>query len=190
MKFDINHAVSFPWLVLAGWWVVTAAKARRSVRVESSASRLYHLLLTAAAFTLLFRGDARVGLLGWRIVPGSAGAAYAGLALTTLGAAFAMWARSALGGNWSASVTVKEDHSLVQRGPYKLVRHPIYAGCLLAMVGTAIVFGEVGCFVAVVLGLVAWWLKSRVEEAFMTQQFGDDYRRYQRNVKRLVPFLL
>jgi protein-S-isoprenylcysteine O-methyltransferase len=112
------------------------------------------------------------------------------MALTILGSAFAIWARSALGGNWSAAVTVKKNHSLVQRGPYQVVRHPIYSGCLLAMLGTAIVFGEVGCFVAVVLALVAWWLKSRVEEEFMTQQFGDDYRSYQRSVKRLVPFLL
>jgi protein-S-isoprenylcysteine O-methyltransferase Ste14 len=190
MKFDIDHAILFPWLVLAAWWIVTALQAQRSVRVESSASRLHHLLLTAVSLTLLFRPGARIGPLGWRVVPGSPEAAYIGMALTILGAAFAIWARSALGGNWSAAVTVKENHSLVQRGPYKVVRHPIYSGCLFAMLGTAIVFGEVGCFVAVFLALVAWWLKSRVEEEFMTQQFGDDYRSYQKSVKRLVPFLL
>jgi len=190
MKFDLNQAVTFPWLVLALFWVITAVSAKRPVRRESSASRLYHVLFMTAVFALLFRHDARIGQLGSRVVPASLGAACTGLALTNLGAAFAIWARSTLGGNWSATVTVKEDHSFVQRGPYRLVRHPIYAGGLLAMLGTAVVYGEAGRFVAVVLAFVGWWLKARIEEEFMAQQFGEDYRRYQRNVKQLIPFVL
>ena len=190
MTFDLNHAITFPWLVLAAFWVVTAVRAKRTLRRESSVSRLYHMLLMTAVFALLFRNDARIGQLGLRVFPQSPEAAYIGLALTSLGAAFAIWARSTLGRNWSASVTVKENHSFVQRGPYRFVRHPIYAGGLLAMLGTAVVYGEVGCFVAVVLAFIGWWLKARIEEAFMTQQFGEDYRRYQRNVKQLIPFVL
>jgi protein-S-isoprenylcysteine O-methyltransferase Ste14 len=190
MKFDLNQAVTFPWLVLTVFWVITAVSAKRPLRRESSASRLYHVLFMSAVCALLFRHDARIGQLGLRVVPASPEPSYAGLALTSLGAAFAIWARSALGGNWSATVTVKENHSFVQRGPYRLVRHPIYAGCLLAMLGTAVVYGEAGCFVAVILAFVGWWLKARIEEEFMTQQFGEDYRRYQRNVKQLIPFVL
>jgi len=190
MKFDLNHAVTFPWLVLAAFWAVTAVSAKRPLRMESVASRLYHVLFMSAVFTLLFRHDARIGQLGLRVIPASPEAAYAGLALTTVGAAFAIWARSTLGGNWSATVTVKENHSFVQRGPYRLVRHPIYAGGLIAMLGTAVVYGEAGCFIAVVLAFVGWWLKARMEEEFMAQQFGEDYRRYQRSVKQLIPFVL
>jgi len=87
-------------------------------------------------------------------------------------------------------VTVKQDHSFVYRGPYRLVRHAIYAGGLLAMLGTAIVYGEAGCFLAVALAFVGWWLKTRREEEFMVQQFGEEYHRYQRNVKRLIPFVI
>ena len=190
MLFNVNQAVTFPWLMLAVFWVITAISAKRSLRRESSASRLYHLLLMTAVFALLFRHDLRIGLLGLRIVPASPQVAYIGLALTSLGAAFAIWARSTLGGNWSASVTVKENHSFVHYGPYRLVRHPIYAGGLLAMLGTAVVYGEAGCFVAVALAFLAWWLKARTEEKFMTQQFGEDYRRYQKDVKQLIPFVL
>jgi protein-S-isoprenylcysteine O-methyltransferase Ste14 len=190
MLFNVSHAVIFPWLGLAAFWVITAISAKRSLRRQSSAARLYHLLFMTAVFSLLFRQDLRIGLLRLRIVPASPQAAYIGLALTSLGAAFAIWARSTLGGNWSASVTVKENHSLVHYGPYRFVRHPIYAGGLLAMLGTAVVYGEAGCFVAVALAFVGWWLKARIEEEFMTQQFGEDYRRYQKDVKQLIPFVL
>jgi len=190
MKFHLQQAVALPWLLLALVWAVTAASAKRSLRRESTASRLYHLLLMTAVFALLFRPDLRSGQLGRRIVSSSAAIAYIGLGLTLFGAAFAIWARSTLGTNWSATVTVKENHAFVERGPYRLVRHPIYAGLLLAMLGTAVVYGEAGCFVALALAFVGWWLKARREEEFMTEQFGEDYRRYQRNVRQLIPFVL
>ena len=190
MTWDLNRAVTFPWLVLGAFWIITAVRAKRTLRRESSLFRLYHLLFMTAVFALLFRHDARIGQLGLRVIPQSPEAAYIGLASASLGAAFGIWARATLGRNWSATVTVKENHSLVERGPYRLVRHPIYAGGLLAMLGTAVVYGEVGCFLAVALAFIGWWLKARREEAFMTQQFGEDYRRYQRNVKRLIPFVL
>ena len=189
MKFDVNQAITFPWLVLGAFWAITALSAKRPLRRESSASRLYHVLFMTAVFALLFRQDFRIGQLGLRIVT-SPEATYAGFVLTILGAAFAIWARSTLGGNWSATVTLKENHSFVHRGPYQLVRHPIYAGGLLAMLGTALAYGEAGCFLAVILAFVGWWLKARMEEEFMTQQFGDDYRRYQKKVEQFIPFVL
>lgn len=189
MKFDLNQAITFPWLVLGAFWAITAVSAKRPLRRESTASRLSHVLFMTAVFALLFRRDFRFGQLGLPIVT-SPRAAYAGLVLTILGVVLAIWARSTLGGNWSATVTVKENHSFVHRGPYRSVRHPIYAGFLLAMLGTALVYGEAGCLLAVVLAFVGWWLKARLEEDFMTQQFGEDYRRYQRNVKQFIPFVL
>ena len=189
MKFDLHQAITFPWLVLAGFWAITAVSTKKPLRRESVASRLYHVLCMTAAFALLFRQETRIDQLGLRIVTSSE-AAYAGFVLAILGAAFAIWARWTLGGNWSATITVKEKHSFVQRGPYRLVRHPIYAGGLLAMFGTALVYGEAGCFLAVILAFVGWWLKARMEEEFMTQHFGEDYLCYRRNVGQFIPFVL
>lgn len=190
MAFLADHGVIVPWLVLAAFWAIAAFTANKSIRSEPTASRLYHVLFMAGAFALLFRKDIRVGQLGVHVLPESAAIAYSGVLITSLGAAFAIWARLMLGRNWSATVTLKQDHSLVFRGPYRLVRHPIYAGGLLAMLGTAIVYDQAGCFLAVALAFVGWWLKTRREEDFMTQQFGEEYRHYQRNVKRLIPFVL
>ena len=69
---------------------------------------------------------------------------------------FAGWARVFLGGNWSSNVTLKEDHTLVRSGPYRIVRHPIYTGLLVALLGTAIALGELRCFLGVILAAIAW----------------------------------
>jgi protein-S-isoprenylcysteine O-methyltransferase Ste14 len=91
------------------------------------------------------------GLLGWRFLPASSVAAYGGLALTTAGLALAVWARFYIGGNWSALVELKKDHQLIRRGPYVIVRHPIYSGFMLATLGTAVMQGELHGLLALAL---------------------------------------
>jgi protein-S-isoprenylcysteine O-methyltransferase Ste14 len=152
------------------------------------------MAIMAAAFALLFPdlifiGRLVAGPLDRRFVPDSAAVAWAGLALTAAGCAFAIWARLLLGGNWSASVTVKQDHQLMRRGPYAIVRHPIYSGFLLGLAGTALALGEWRGIAGLALAFIGWLTKSRTEEAFMTAQFGAGYTEYQRRVKALVPFV-
>jgi len=86
-------------------------------------------------------------------------------------------------------VTVKKDHKLVRNGPYALVRHPIYTGTLLALLGTAIVFGETQGLLVVALATLILWIKSRREELFMTEEFGEEYRQYKQKVKALIPYV-
>ena len=76
--------------------------------------------------------------------------------LTLAGVAFAVWARMLLAGNWSSDVTLKRDHELIVNGPYALVRHPIYTGILLALIGTALAIGEWRAALAVVLVTLAF----------------------------------
>ena len=76
------------------------------------------------------------------------------------------------------------------RGPYAIVRHPIYSGLLLTIAGTAIVVGEWRGLVAVGLALVAWRWKSLIEERVMTEQFGSAYESYKSRVKAIIPFVL
>jgi protein-S-isoprenylcysteine O-methyltransferase Ste14 len=87
-------------------------------------------------------------------------------------------------------VTVKEDHELIRGGPYALVRHPIYSGLLLAFIGSAIARAEWRGVLAVLIVLVALWRKLRLEERFMSETFGDEYRRYRAHTAALIPYLL
>jgi protein-S-isoprenylcysteine O-methyltransferase Ste14 len=95
-----------------------------------------------------------------------------------------------LGGNWSATVTVKESHALVRTGPYRFVRHPIYTGLLVALIGAAVARGDVQGFVADAIAFAAFWRKLRIEERWMQETFGDAYARYRVEVAALIPFVL
>jgi protein-S-isoprenylcysteine O-methyltransferase Ste14 len=115
--------------------------------------------------------------------------AWTGLGLVIAGAAIAVWARALLGSNWSATVTLKRGHELVRRGPYALVRHPIYSGLLLGVLGTALALGEVRGIVAFAVAFIDWGIKSATEERFLVDQFYGSYVRYRAEVKRLIPFV-
>jgi protein-S-isoprenylcysteine O-methyltransferase Ste14 len=100
---------------------------------------------------------------------------------------FAVWARVYLGRNWSSAPTIKEGHQLIRGGPYRFVRHPIYTGILLALVGTVLANGKVRGALAVVLIWFAWTVKSRMEEEFMMRTFGAEYEEYRRTTGGLIP---
>jgi protein-S-isoprenylcysteine O-methyltransferase Ste14 len=110
-----------------------------------------------------------------------------GAAVNLVGILFTVWARIYLGRNWSATVTLKEDHELVTSGPYGIVRHPIYTGLLLGFTGFAIARGEWRCILGIVIMALAFWRKLRIEERWMLEQFGDAYRAYRQRVAALIP---
>ena len=104
------------------------------------------------------------------------------------GAGLAIWSRRVLDTNWNAAVTLTENHALVTAGPFGIVRHPIYLGLLLAMIGTALVIGEVRALLPLRNILVAW-KKIIAEEGLLRERFPNDYPAYQTRVKRLLPWV-
>jgi len=195
VQVDIYRYIEGIWIAVGVVWLIGALTSKPAVRREAVTSSLRHIAIMAAAFVLLFPGvpfSARLGVgpLAWRFVPESPVIAWTGVALTLAGCAFAVWARLLLGGNWSSSVTVKQNHRLIRRGPYTIVRHPIYSGFLLGMLGSALALGELRGIAGLALAFIGWRMKSRVEEAFMAAEFGAQYTEYQREVKALIPFVL
>jgi protein-S-isoprenylcysteine O-methyltransferase Ste14 len=84
---------------------------------------------------------------------------------------------------------VKVGHELVRSGPYQWVRHPIYSGMVLAMLGSAVVRHEVRGLIAVVLLYAGFTIKSRIEEQAMTATFGPEYVRYASTTGAILPKL-
>ncbi len=177
------------WTVFWVAWILPAVFGKRTIRRQSSGSRILQIVLLVVAYVLIVNGRLGWDLLNLRVVPAGASSLWSGYGLLMAGMLFAGWARIFLGGNWSSSVTLKQDHTLIRSGPYRIVRHPIYTGLLVALLGTAIVLGELRCFIGVILAAVAWKMKSINEEALMVEEFGDQYTRYRLQVKGLVPYL-
>jgi len=178
------------WIAFGVVWLLSAGFSKKTARSQTTGSRFLQGGLAASGFVLMFGLRAMLGALDGRFLPDSLIVEWAGFAIMLAGLAIAIWARVVLGRNWSATITIKQDHEIVRRGPYAVVRHPIYAGILLAMLGTAIYFGTFRGLLAVALTFSGWWLKSRMEEEFLLRQFGPRYREYQREVKALIPFVL
>lgn len=141
-------------------------------------------------FVLLLwpRLERAIGLASRVVPPGPLGPA-AGLGLTLLGLGSASWARVELGRFWSGTVTLKSGHVLVRSGPYGMVRHPIYVGLLLAVLGTAGARGTAGAAVALVIVGIACGLKIEREESLLSRHFGESYAEYRRQVSRLIPLV-
>jgi protein-S-isoprenylcysteine O-methyltransferase Ste14 len=189
LTFFHHNTLAIIWTVFWVLWIVPAVFGKRTVQRQRTGSRILQLVLLLSAYVLVVDSGRDWGLLNLRVVPPGITATAVGYGLLLAGMLFAGWARLFLGGNWSSDVTLKEDHTLVQSGPYRIVRHPIYTGLLFALLGTAIALGELRCFLGVLLAAIAWKIKSMSEETLMVQQFGDQYARYREQVKGLVPYL-
>jgi protein-S-isoprenylcysteine O-methyltransferase Ste14 len=168
-------------------WLVWAIGTKRTQTRESLRSRIPYLIFTVAAFYSMFSHAAVFGWMRLRILPRDPWIANLGIAITAAGLLFAIWARAYLGRNWSGTVTVKVGHQLIRSGPYRWIRHPIYSGMILALIGTAMNRGQLRGVIAVVLLWIGFTLKSRIEERFMTATFGPEYAEYSRTTGAMLP---
>jgi protein-S-isoprenylcysteine O-methyltransferase Ste14 len=176
-----------PWYAFLVVWAVAALWAKSVKVAEPASARLLYTMVMGTGFFLLFSRRADVWVLKQRFITDAPWVGTAGIVLTFAGAALAIWARIILGENWSAKVTRKVGHELVRSGPYRVVRHPIYSGLLLAVIGTALVVGEWRGVLAIPFVLGSESLKARREEEFMLAEFGDAYRQYRGETGFLIP---
>lgn len=181
------YAIWIAW-ALSRW--AAAIWSSRAASRASVAEQLPYRLLTIAGFFLLFGANTRRGYHGpLRLWSLPTGAAWVMAALCIAGFAFAWWARLHLGRLWSAFVTRKADHRIIDTGPYGIVRHPIYAGIILAALALAIVKDTVYAVAGALLATLGFWIKARLEEGFLREQLGADaYDAYRRRVPMLLPF--
>jgi len=183
-----RHIVSALWLAWALYWLVSALSNKTTVRRESLASRLAYVLPLLAGGVLIGWRHLPWEWLNARLWPRSLAAYWLGVMLLAAGLSFSVWARVYLGRNWSGSVTVKEGHELVRTGPYGYVRHPIYTGLIVALLGTAITSGTLRAAVGLAIVVASFLYKLRLEETFMRETFPDQYPGYAASVPRLIPF--
>jgi protein-S-isoprenylcysteine O-methyltransferase Ste14 len=169
--------------------ILAALRTKKTQQRENVASRLSYTVIIALGLALMFWVNVGVGPLDVRWLPQFDAGEMAGIAIIIVGLTFAVWARLHLKSNWSGTVTVKQDHQLIRSGPYRWVRHPIYSGVILALAGTAVENGRLTGILGVLLVFIGFWIKSRKEEQFMRQAFGEQYEVYCQSTGALIPRL-
>jgi len=185
------HLILGCWDVFFIVWVIGMFFNKRTAQRETVGRRLSYSLLFFLSFWLLFRRvfPHRRHLFEQVILPHTHVLNAVSVVLAVAGLALALWARFTLGANWSGTVTFKENHELIQRGPYAFVRHPIYTAMLGMYLGTALALGTAGGLAGFPILFLSFWIKYRQEEALMLGHFGDQYRDYMKRVRALVPFV-
>ena len=176
------------WVVAAVWTRSTAARAPfGSLLAYSVPLGLGYWMILIAAGVPVRRLQALVSHA--RLWPWSDAFAWLMVLVAAAGFAFTWWARLTLGTLWSGTITRKEGHHVVESGPYGLVRHPIYAGLLLATLASAFEIATPLAFLGFALATLGYWLKARFEERFLSEQLGEAaYADYRRRVPMLTPF--
>jgi protein-S-isoprenylcysteine O-methyltransferase Ste14 len=119
------------------------------------------------------------------------GAFYIGIGLMIAGILLRQWSIAVLGRYFSRTVGVQEGQVVVDRGPYRLVRHPAYTGSLLTIVGLGFVLQSWGAVLVLIAFFgVAFGYRIHVEEGVLTSKLGDEYVAYTKRTKRLIPYVL
>jgi isoprenylcysteine carboxyl methyltransferase (ICMT) family protein YpbQ len=175
------------WIAFIVYWGVSAVGVKRNIKgggwARSSGIRILIVVAIILLMEALFSGsDGQFFAyqLGY-------GVELAGTILCVAGIAFAIWARIHLGKNWSGTPSIKEGHELITSGPYRFVRHPIYTGMLVALIGSALVNGI--DLIILLIFCVVFMLRIPVEERYMMQLFPDQYPEYKKRTKALIPFI-
>ena len=188
MWLNGEFAIGLVWI---GWALAWAAAIPWSASTAAMAPGQWrYRIVTIAAFVLTlgyYSHAARGGFLILYRAP--AGLQWAMAGCTLLSVCFGMWARLTLGRNWSASVQRKQDHQVIEAGPYALVRHPMYTGLISAALATAIAKGSIPAWAGAACFIFGYHMKAKLEEKFLRQELGAAaYDAYAARVPMLVPF--
>jgi protein-S-isoprenylcysteine O-methyltransferase Ste14 len=190
---ELHSIVGLLWIAFVLCWLILGQfnkRASRSARWTGWGARL--VIIAGVLVVMSFQRHAGAGWAAAvrRAAPLHPGilAQWAGVGLCLVGFGFAFWARVHLGRNWGMPMSLRQGHELVTSGPYAYVRHPIYSGIMLAMIGSALAVGLL--WLALFVLYFAYFLFSaRTEEKMMLAQFPGAYPAYRRRTKMLIPFV-
>ena len=194
-----STAVTYLWVIwYVTWLAAVVFSGKTTVQMRSDMSG-WHRMIGSLGFILMFVPVATPGSsFHPELIRGLASPLWSepvpvgwGLfALVVMGFAFCWWARLHLGRLWSGFVTLKEDHHIVDTGPYGLVRHPIYSGVMFASLVTALMKTTPAALLGFALVTLGFGWVAKVEEQFLREQLGKlGYDEYSRRVAMLVPGL-
>ena len=187
--FQPNEAFQLIWIAWVVSWVAASLwSGRTEKRAATRETWIYRIMIFAGAILIApWTAQALGERPTWQV--GYYGA-YALVAVMLMGLALTWWARIHLGRLWSSTITRKEEHRLIDSGPYAFVRHPIYTGLIIALLATAAIEATQMALLGALLIALGLWVKARAEERFLSTELAPEtYESYRRRVPMLLPFL-
>jgi protein-S-isoprenylcysteine O-methyltransferase Ste14 len=183
--FDFSF---FVWIASEIFGAALVPRLRRRGAVRVKRDRGSRALITVAILVSMliafYFGYAGVGALPDWIF-------YAGIFLMFLGVLVRQYAIAILGSFFSLSVQIAEDHKVVDKGPYRLVRHPSYTGILITFIGLGLAVQSLGAVLVLLLFFgISFGYRMSVEERTLLSGLGSDYASYMKRTKRLIPFVI
>jgi protein-S-isoprenylcysteine O-methyltransferase Ste14 len=166
--------------------ITRRSKSRTGTKEDRSTLRVLWIVIMVSITAGVFVA------MNWRAAALPHGRLFeiAGAVLFALGLLFRWWAIVTLGRFFTVDVTIEKDHELVERGPFRFVRHPSYTGVLLAFVGVALSLRNWGAMLVILLPIfVAFIHRMNVEEEALRGALGERYEEYMKRTKRLVPLI-
>lgn len=177
----LNIAIAVLWVLFWIYWLISAAGAKDGSRTRRTRPPG---LIVAVLVLVLLRVFRPGSLADHDPILQALGAV-----LFLAGLSLAVWARIYLGRNWGMPMTQKDEPELVTSGPYHLVRHPIYSGILMGILGTSLATNLYWLIALIIIGIYFIY-SARVEEGLMDATFPSTYPTYKTKTKMLIPFLL
>jgi protein-S-isoprenylcysteine O-methyltransferase Ste14 len=191
---DLAAKVGF-YGVIACWWAfaltfVVRKRERQTRTTRRDPISYLGLLVQAIAYSIVWFAPLRR-----REFVRATGSEWAGwiiavisIALAAASVGLVIWAARCLGKQWSLGASLVESHQLIQDGPYRFVRNPIYTGMLGMLVATGLVITNWSALlVAVILFALGTWFRVRAEERLLRDAFPEKFEEYARRVPALIP---
>jgi protein-S-isoprenylcysteine O-methyltransferase Ste14 len=182
-----SEAVLYAWIAAGIFVLGSALFTNRIKRRDAPRGRLLDFTLLWGGYFVMFSQAPVLGPLLRHFLPVSRPLEIAGVALAWVGSPLVIWARACLGRYWSGVVALKQDHKLIQSGPYRLIRHPLYTGLILAAAGWCLVVPEWSSLVGALSLTACFVRRARKEDALLATEFGAEFEEYREKTGRLVP---
>lgn len=179
--------IDIAWGVTFLYFIASALLTNRIKRREPWSGRILDRLLLLGGYFLLFSGVPLPVISRQHFVRPLAALQIAGVVLTYLGLPLTIWSRARLGRFWSGVVALKQDHQLIQSGPYRVVRHPLYSGLVLAAIGLALCVTTWSSLLGAAALLVCFERRAHKEDALLAAEFGAEFEIYRQQTGRLLP---
>jgi len=180
-------AIQFAWAVTGVYFLASALLTNRIKRREAFSGRLLDSLLLFGGYFLIFSQIPLPGVSNPQFVAPREALQIAGVVFTYLGLPLTIWSRARLGRYWSGVVALKQDHRLIQSGPYRVVRHPLYSGIILAAIGMVFCVTTWSSLLGTAALLTCFERRAHKEDALLASEFGSEFERYRQSTGRLLP---